>query len=215
MTKFILSDVYRLPKLWKVSAKFVSFSSFLHGKGDMQRGKSLENERFPKTGEIKEIRFKKTGHRRAKEAPYRRIGAYTKGIAQYKRERNRRRQVRLLSKKGLTQKQIAIQLGVSTRTINRDCHRIQRYVKGQFNKEMRKIDEARQEEFDRRYQGLTIRQELKLLKKDMKKISKAGWPTTVFFSLKKPTSHSQDYLAHHNRPIFLFLSRFLSKQTMS
>ena len=155
----------------------------------MRGGKSLENERFPKTGEIKEIQFKKNssfnkknGHLRAKEAPYRMIRAYTKGIAQYKRERERRRQVRLLSKKGLTQKQIAIQLGVSTRTINRDCHKIQRYVKGQFNKEMRKIDEARQEGFDRRYQGLTIRQELKLLKKDMKKISKVDWPL-LFSSL--------------------------------
>ncbi|MGD0071270.1 MAG: helix-turn-helix domain-containing protein [Candidatus Bathyarchaeia archaeon] len=107
-----------------------------------------------------------------KEASYRKVSAYTKSVERYKRERERRRQVRLLAEKGFTQSQIASELGVSTRTIKRDWDKIRSYVKGQFNKEIREIVDERGREFERRYEGLTFNEELKLLKQDVKEVSK-------------------------------------------
>jgi hypothetical protein len=107
-----------------------------------------------------------------KEASYRKVSAYTKCVERYKRERERRRQVRLLAEKGFTQRQIASELDVSTRTIKRDWDKIRSYVKGQFNKEIREIVDERSERFERRYEGLTFNEELKLLKQDVKEVSK-------------------------------------------
>ena len=84
------------------------------------------------------------------------------------KERERRRQVRLLAEKGFTQKQIASELGVSTRTIKRDWDKIRPYVKGQTRKEIRAVVDERQKEFERRYEGLTVNEELKLLKQDIR-----------------------------------------------
>jgi len=61
----------------------------------------------------------------------------------YTTERERRRQVRLLAEKGHTQKQIASELGVSTRTIKRDWDKIRPYVKGQTRKEIMQVVDAR------------------------------------------------------------------------
>jgi hypothetical protein len=109
-----------------------------------------------------------------KEASYRRVSVYIKSMARYKRERERRRQVRLLAEKGFTQKQIASELGVSTRTIKRDWNKLQSYVKGEINKGIRATVEERSREFEQRYEGLSINEELKLLKQDLKRVSKAA-----------------------------------------
>ena len=53
---------------------------------------------------------------------------YTKGIAQTRRERARRRQVLQLTEKGYTQQQIALELGVSAKTVQRDLWKLRRYI---------------------------------------------------------------------------------------
>ena len=122
--------------------------------------KSLENEYFPKIDEIhglqlseNELFSEKSGCSGVKEASYRKVSAYTKSVARYKLERARRRKVRVLAEKGLTQKQIAAKLGVSTRTVKRDWDKIRPYVKGQFRREIREIVDEQQREFEQRYEG--------------------------------------------------------------
>jgi predicted transcriptional regulator len=107
-----------------------------------------------------------------KEASYLKISTYTKSVKRYKRERERRRQVRLLAEKGFTQKQIASELGVCARTVKRDWDKIRSYVKGQCRREIRAVVDARLEEFERRYEGLTVNEEFKLLKQDVKGAAK-------------------------------------------
>ena len=72
-------------------------------------------------------------------------------MERYTKERERRRQVRLLAEAGHTQKQIASELGVSTRTIKRDWDKIRSYVKGQTRKEITAVVDARREELERRF----------------------------------------------------------------
>lgn len=93
-------------------------------------------------------------------------------MKKYRQERERRRQVRLLAEKGHTQKQIASELGVSTRTIKRDWDKIRSYVKGQTHKEIMAAVDGRREELERRYEGLTVNEKLKLLKRDIKESAK-------------------------------------------
>jgi transcriptional regulator with XRE-family HTH domain len=111
-------------------------------------------------------------HFDVKDASYRKVSNYTKSVERYTRERERRRRVRLLAEKGFTQRQIAGELGVSTRTIKRDWDKIRSYVKGQCKKEIRQIADEKSEQFERRYEGLTFNEELKLLKQDVKEVSK-------------------------------------------
>jgi len=139
----------------------------------------LENEHFPGIGEIRDFQLpskqcfsNKAGHSNANKASYRKVSVYTKSMKRYLKERERRRQVRLLAEAGHTQKQIASELGVSTRTIKRDWNKIQSYVKGQTRKEIRQVVDERQAEFERRYEGLTVNEELRLLKQDVKEAVK-------------------------------------------
>ena len=139
----------------------------------------MENDHFHGISEISDFQLprkqcfsNKTGHSTANKASYRKVSVYTKSMERYTKERERRRQVRLLAEKGHTQKQIASELGVSTRTIKRDWNKIQSYVKGQTRKEIRQVVEERQQEFKRRYEGLTVNEELRLLKQDVKEAVK-------------------------------------------
>jgi len=118
----------------------------------------LENEHFHEISENKEVqqqkkgRFSKnTGYSGAKEVSYRKVSVYTKSMARYRLERVRRRLVRLLAEKGFSQKQIASELGVSTRTVKRDWDKIRPYVKGQTRKEITAVVDARREELERRF----------------------------------------------------------------
>ncbi len=54
-------------------------------------------------------------------------------------ERERRRSVRVLAGKGLTQKAIALELGVNRRTVIRDWAKARSYVTSQCNKEFREM----------------------------------------------------------------------------
>jgi len=95
-------------------------------------------------------------------------------MKKYRRERERRRQVRLLAEKGHTQKQIASELGVSTRTIKRDWDKIRSYVKGQVRKEIWQIEEAKRKEFEQRYEGLGANEKLHLLTQDLKSATESA-----------------------------------------
>ena len=153
----------------------------------------MENEHFPGIGEIREFQqgkkrhfSSKNGHSKVKEASYRKVSVYTKSMERYMKERERRRQVRLLAEKGYTQKQIASELGVSTRTIKRDWDKIRPYVKGQTRKEIRAVVDARQKEFERRYEGLTANEKLKLLKQDIRSAAKRAHGLQTSHSGRKP-----------------------------
>ncbi|MGO8805974.1 MAG: helix-turn-helix domain-containing protein [Candidatus Bathyarchaeia archaeon] len=139
----------------------------------------MENDHFPGISEIRDFQLpgkqcfsNKAGHSTVNKASYRKVSVYTKSMKRYSKERERRRQVRLLAEAGHTQKQIASEIGVSTRTIKRDWNKIQSYVKGQTRKEIRQVVEERQQEFKRRYEGLTVNEELRLLKQDVKEAVK-------------------------------------------
>jgi FixJ family two-component response regulator len=101
----------------------------------------LEDEHFPGLGEIRAIQHTKkrtfsndTRHSDTRGASYRRVCVYTKSLERWRKERERRRKVRVLAAKDYTQKQIARELGVSTRTVMRDWDKVRSYVKGQQNK---------------------------------------------------------------------------------
>jgi DNA-binding transcriptional regulator YiaG len=139
----------------------------------------LENEYFPEIGEILGVQHPKTDPFSSrnwvfsqKAADYRRIRVYTKSLARYRKERERRRKMRLLAEKGLSQTQIAHELGVSTRTVKRDWDKVRSYVKGQASKEINEISEKRRREFVQRYEGVPPKEQLKLLKYDVKEISR-------------------------------------------
>jgi len=80
--------------------------------------------------------------------------------------------MRLLADKGLSQKQIAKELGVSTRTVKRDWDKVRSYVKGQCNKELKEIMEQKRQEFEQRFEGLPLKEELKRLRHNFKEASR-------------------------------------------
>ena len=170
----------------------------------------MENEHFPGIDEIREVQHRKNrtfssepGHSNVKEASYRKVGVYIKSMKKYRHERERRRQVRLLAEKGHTQKQIASELGVSTRTIKRDWGKIRSYIKGQTRKEIRPVVDAHQKEFEQRYQGLTANEKLHLLKQDIKSATKSAHKLSSSHTPRNP--HQQplrqvDYILDLDSP---------------
>jgi predicted transcriptional regulator len=109
---------------------------------------------------------------RQKPLNYRRIRVYTKSLARYRKERERRRKIRVLAEKGLSQAQIAKELGVSTRTVKRDWDKVRSYAKAQANKELKESAEKRKEEFEHRYEDVPPKEQLKLFKNDVKDVSR-------------------------------------------
>jgi hypothetical protein len=113
-------------------------------RGHLWRWKSLENEHFAGLGEVRAVQHRRKwtfsndrSHSGACGASYRRVCVYTNSLERWRKERERRRKVRVLANKGYTQKQIALELGVSTRTVMRDWDKVRSYVKGQRNRELR------------------------------------------------------------------------------
>jgi len=148
--------------------------------------KSLENEPFTKISQKSDIQVSKNGlkvsenrtrmHenglRTPRKARYRKIHAYTKSLERYKLERERRRNVRSLARNGLKQQEIANKLGVSIRTVKRDWKKLTRYINGQFNRQVWEINAKQREKERLRYEGLTIKEELRLLRKDLRALKK-------------------------------------------
>lgn len=170
----------------------------------------MENEHFTGISEIREYQqckkrcfSNRTGLSNVKKASYRKVLVYTKSMERYLKERERRRQVRLLAEKGHTQKQIARELGVSTRTIKRDWDKIRPYVKGQTRKEIRQVVAERQREFERRYEGLTVNEELRLLKQDIREAAKKAHAlqgSTRRRELHQQTVQQLDYIFDLDSP---------------
>ncbi len=82
---------------------------------------------------------------------YRKVGSYTKSLGRWRKERERRRRVRVLAGKGLTQKEIALELGVSRRTVIRDWAKVRSYVTSQCNKEFREMVQREKQEPREKY----------------------------------------------------------------
>jgi transcriptional antiterminator len=74
--------------------------------------------------------------------------------------------VRLLVEKGFAQRQIADKLGISVRTVKRDWSKLQPFLKGQVFQEIRDDADKQRRLFEARYTGLTLKQQLKLLRCD-------------------------------------------------
>ena len=67
---------------------------------------------------------------------YRKMKKNTKTVKQYKKERERRKKVVTLLEKGYRAKDIASELQVSRRTVQRDIKKISNYMRGVLNKKM-------------------------------------------------------------------------------
>jgi hypothetical protein len=139
--------------------------------------KSLDNGYFAEKGENINFRHQGSGEFSVNkggyskmEASYRKVDAYSKGLVQYRRERGRRRKVRFLVEKGLSQRQIAVELGVCVRTVKRDWSKIRSYVKGQQNKTLLKkaTDEMASDTFRQWSEGLSLSERSKILGKLLK-----------------------------------------------
>ncbi len=96
-----------------------------------------------------------------KRPGYRKKHVYTKSIAKYRKERERRKRVCELS--NLSQDEIAKRLGVSVRTVQRDQAKIKPYHKGQFNRFCRELNEKEMREYNENSEGLSLPQRAKLL----------------------------------------------------
>jgi hypothetical protein len=92
---------------------------------------------------------------------YRRKHVYTKSVAKYRKERERRKRVSELS--NLNQEEIAKRLGVSVRTVQRDQAKIKPYHKGQFNRFCRELREKEMREYNETSDSLSLPQRAKLL----------------------------------------------------
>jgi hypothetical protein len=92
---------------------------------------------------------------------YRRRHVYVKSINQYRQERLRRKKICELS--NLSQVEIAKQLGVSVRTVQRDQAKIKPYHLGQFNRFCRELREKEMREFNETSESLSLPQRAKLL----------------------------------------------------
>ena len=92
---------------------------------------------------------------------YRKKHVYTKSIAKYRKERERRKRVSELS--NLSQEEIAKRLGVSVRTVQRDQAKIKPYHRGQFNRFRRELNEKEMREYNETSKSLSLEQRAKLL----------------------------------------------------
>ncbi len=155
----------------------------------------MDNEHSPKCGENQGVQYPENvtfstpkalfeldqapfnpAKRPLEEDPrrYRKIRVYTKSLARYRKERERRRKVRELTQKGYTRRQIAEQLGVSARTVKRDWNRVRSYVKGQANRKRWEEQENDLAEFEKRYEGLSREEKLKLIRTDLADLVRAA-----------------------------------------
>lgn len=95
------------------------------------------------------------GRKKRKYRPlYRVIDNYVKSKKQYWKERNRRKQAYQLSSKGYTYKEIAAELRVSTKTVQRDLKKLSRYITGKINKSISQMQNERWEKLMAPLEGL-------------------------------------------------------------
>ena len=113
---------------------------------------------------------------------YRKKGKITKSIKQYKKERGRRKKVMELHDKGYTQQQIADELGVSRKTVQRDLKKLARYLKSLTNRRNRELDEKLRASFKATLNRLPIVKQYELVSglmalgfEDKRKMNNAVW----------------------------------------
>lgn len=94
---------------------------------------------------------------------YRVIRKNVKSINQYKKERNRRRQVWKLHCDGRTHPQIAEKLRISEKTVQRDIKKIWPYHLGQIRKQLRELEEKRRRQLMKELDGMTLTQRFQAL----------------------------------------------------
>lgn len=128
---------------------------------------------------------------------YRRMNAYFKSRKQYKKERERRKRVRQLSKEGLTYPQIAEKLGVSEKTVYRDMKKQWPYLFGQLRRKWRMYDEEKQREYHAKMESMTLAQQVHFLGQQMELRSRIiqqehnyhGHYTTFLLDLTQPDKY--------------------------
>ncbi len=137
---------------------------------------SLERSRnddfqIDKTHTFSSTKRKKRHIKPQKTASYRRINTYYKSTKQYKKERNRRKQIlQLYMAEHRTQQYIADKLGVSVSTVKRDLKKLRRYIKGQNNRAIRLLQAEWDQELERRMDGLSLRERLDVLSEEMDRL---------------------------------------------
>jgi len=126
-----------------------------------------------------------------KRAPnYRRIRVYSKSSKQYWKERNRRKQVLELFNEGLSFGQIAERLDVNRRTVRRDIQKLERYMKGQINRETYLLQQEQRKQLEESVSGLSLEERFKAL-------------TNLMFRARK-LSKKEEY-ERHNKTIVIDL----------
>ncbi len=111
---------------------------------------------------------KKRPLKRKKGPEYRRINRYFKSVKQYKKERERRKQVlHMTVVEYRTQQYIADKLGVSVSTVKRDLKKLRPYITGQINRAIRAMQKERDEAWQRRMEGLSLWEQFDVLSEEM------------------------------------------------
>ena len=104
---------------------------------------------------------------------YRKINRYFKSRKQYKKERDRRKQIlQLYLVEYRTQKYIADKSGVSVSTVKRDLKKLRRYITGQTNRAIRQFQEEQRQRFEQRVEGLSLRERFDVLSAEMDRFRK-------------------------------------------
>lgn len=94
---------------------------------------------------------------------YRKMHVYTKSLKQYKKERQRRKQVKQLLHDGLTQAQAAQKLGISERTLRRDWAKLKSYELGLWNSKIRQLNEERRQQYEQDVTGKSLKERYNIL----------------------------------------------------
>lgn len=102
---------------------------------------------------------------------YRKIRRYFKSISQYKKERDRRKQIlQMFFVEYRSQQYMANKLGVSVSTVKRDLRKLQGYIKRQNNRVMRQFQEEQRQRLERRMEGLSLRERFDVLSEELERI---------------------------------------------
>lgn len=103
-------------------------------------------------------------HLKRRNTPsYRVIHTYSKSTKQSQRERKRRSQVLKLSQEGKGTREIALALGVTSRTILRDMAKLHRYLIGQINKKYYLLDQQRKQDLETALSKVPLEERFKRL----------------------------------------------------
>jgi len=125
-----------------------------------------------KTCAFSEVSKCKRRLKRKKIPEYRLINNYYKSPQQYWKERNRRKQAWNLYSKGLNIQKIAKHLHVSAKTVSHDLKKVYAYYKGQLNREIRLVREARDAEYMEQLDRLTPAEQRMQLRQNYQVLTK-------------------------------------------